>query len=186
MHTKINRWRGAAAGAIGGVAATLAMGYAMPAIGKMLPQGDPSVPDPFQRSDALDDIALAGQHHREGESSTVTVGRIAYTALAGAEPQSDETRRLLSQEVHWAFGTAMGALYGAARAGARGADLAGGMTFGAGVWLLASELALPLLGISRGPTSQPIKSHAQYMLGHLVYGATLALVSQTIDGALRR
>lgn len=175
-----NRWKGLALGAAGGVAGTLAMGaYFKLAAALMGGQsGDQPKEEQEKGGQPLDNIALIGTHYQQGETSTETVGRLVYTALAGAPPRAKETKTALSQEVHWAFGAAMGALYGAARADAGMPDAGGGAIFGMAVWLLASELALPLLGLTPGPTAQPAEHHANYGVAHLVYGVTAAATTQ--------
>ncbi|NTU78021.1 MAG: DUF1440 domain-containing protein [Chloroflexales bacterium] len=180
-----NRWRGAILGAVGGAIGTLVMGYYFQALARLNPAGEQGSsgednPDE-QRSHALDDVSLMGKHYRDDESSTVTVGRLAYGAAAGEEPKTQETRTTLSQLVHWGFGTAMGALYGATRSGTRPPDLAGGAVFGAAVWLFASELMLPLLGLAPGPTVEPARQHATQFGAHLVYGATVAATTRLLE-----
>lgn len=186
--SRYNPWRGAILGAIGGMSGTLAMGYYFKVITKLSQnenQGgsDTGTADENQ-SHALDDISLIGQHYREGESSTVTMGRIIYRTIAGYEPKAQETRTTLSELVHWSFGTTMGALYGVIREDTPPLDLAGGMVFGAGVWFFASELMLPLLGLAPGPTTEPAVQHAQELGAHLVYGAVVATTTRTLAGLL--
>ncbi len=59
----------------------------------------------------------------------------------------------------------------------------GGALFGAGLWLLGDELAVPLLGLSDRPTSYPVTSHLQSLAQHLGFGvATAATTGVLLDG----
>lgn len=87
----------------------------------------------------------------------------------------------LSEAVHWSFGTLMGALYGALRDRADRPDLGGGLAFGSGVWLFASELMLPLVGLAPGPTMSPAQQHTKELGAHLVYGTVVAAVTQALQ-----
>src|SRR5919109_3840386 len=124
-----NRWKGFVLGAVGGVAGVLAMRYYWKAVAALV--GD----DPRKQSDnpppdTLDSISLIGQHHEAGESTTAAVGRIAYQAIAGKPPESQETRALLSELVHWLLSMVMGGVYGALRGRADVPDVSGGLALG--------------------------------------------------------
>ncbi|WP_029214572.1 DUF1440 domain-containing protein [Kallotenue papyrolyticum] len=191
-----NPWRDLALGAIGGVAGTLAMGWYFKAVGALqarrrrdqarqedhahhAAEGNTTPAGP------LADIALLGPFYAAGENSTQAVGRWLYRQVTGGDPHSDETKTLLSELVHWSFGTAQGALYGLSRGAQPWPDLGGGLLFGSTVWLLASELAVPLLGFAPGPSAQPVSKHALEWGAHLVYGATVALTTQSLIAGLR-
>ena len=174
-----NRWKSFVLGITGGAAGVAAMGYYWRAV-TSLTGADPRQATNTSGPHALDDIAVAGQHHQQGESSTAAVGRIADEAATGKEPKK-ETKETLSNVVHWGYGTLIGGVYGAARGAAAPApDVLGGLTYGAGVWLFGSELAVPLLGLAPGPTTQPLSSHAYALGAHFVYGLTTAAVTQVL------
>jgi hypothetical protein len=76
---------------------------------------------------------------------------------------------------------AVGGLYGALRGGSAGApDVPGGLAYGTGLWLFGSELARPLLGLSAGPTSQPLSAHAHALGAHFAYGLATAATTQVL------
>lgn len=131
------------------------------------------------RPRALDEMAVVGQHHEEGESSTAAAGREAYETVTGTEPDP-ETKSTLSYAVHWGYGAAMGALYGALRDGERQEDLdvPGGLTYGTALWLFGDELMVPLLGLSQGATAYPLAQHVHRWGAHLTYGLALATTVQ--------
>ena len=130
---------------------------------------------------SLDEVSLVGRQHREDESSTAAIGRIAFETATGREP-SDETKPSLSYGVHWGYGLAMGGLYGLLRRRAGFPDLTGGLLYGAALWLLGDELAVPLLGLQAGPTSASPAQHVNRLGAHLVYGAGTAAATQSLLG----
>jgi hypothetical protein len=129
----------------------------------------------------LDDVSVTGEHPREGESSTEAVARIAHRKLTGKQP-SKETRKRLGQAVHWGYGIAVGGLYGALRPDRHDYELPTGLGYGTALWLLGDEVAVPLLGLAKGPTAHPPRGHAQALGAHLVYG----LATSAATKALRR
>lgn len=165
-------------GALGGAAGTLAMRLywsAATAITGRDPRTLTSGPPPH----ALDDLSVAGPQHEQGEGSTAAAGRIAYEAATGEAPSS-ETKETLSYTVHWGYGLAMGGLYGLVRGRAPGADAAGGLAFGAALWLVGDELMVSLLGLAKGPTAFPPAQHAHRLGAHAAYGLTTAAAAQTL------
>ncbi len=128
----------------------------------------------------FDSISLIGTHHEEGESSTAAMGRIAYRAITGGDPESEETRTTLSYLVHWGYSMLMGGAYGALRGPADVLDLKGGLALGLGVWLFGDELATPLLGLAKGPTAYPPVLHAHAFAAHVAYGLATSAATQTL------
>ena len=177
-----NRWRGAALGVAGGLVGLLAMRvyqqHLAPALSDAV--SDNSRQQEEQQEQPLDSIAVVGEHHKEDESSTAALGRILYQSLTGEEPQSDELKTTLSYLVHWGFGTLQGGVYGALREDAEFPDLAGGVAFGAALWLFNDELLVPLLGLQDGPTAAPPVQHVNRLGAHLAYGSVTAATTQLL------
>ncbi len=113
-----------------------------------------------------------GKNYREGETSTEAVGRIVYTKLFDKEP-SQNMSSYLSQAVHIAYGALQGGVFALFGQIFPGTYLMKGALFGAVIWLLGDELAVPLLGLSRSPASISKITHMNYLKGHLVYGLLL-------------
>ena len=82
--------------------------------------------------------------------------------------------------MHYVFGTASGGLYGALAEVAPQVTTAAGLPFGAAFWLVADEVSVPLLGLSKGATEYPLSTHAYSLASHLVYGATAELSRRTV------
>ncbi len=177
-HHEPNRWKGFVLGALGGVAGVVAMRYYWKAI-SALSGGDPRTQSQgAPATDALDSISLIGKHHQAGESSTAAVGRIAYQTITGKEPESQETKTTLSYIVHWVLSMFMGGVYGAIRGRADVPDLRGGLTLGIGLWFFGDELAMPLLGLTKGPTAYPLALHAHAFGAHIPYGLATSATAQ--------
>jgi putative membrane protein len=75
-------------------------------------------------------------------------------------------------------------LYGALAEVTPQVTAAGGLPFGAGFWLLADEISVPLLGLSKGPTEYPVSTHVYALASHLVYGVTAELGRRAVRNVL--
>ena len=76
-------------------------------------------------------------------------------------------------------------MYGALREDAEFPDLAGGIAFGAALWLFNDELLVPLLGLQDGPTAAPPVQHVNRLGAHLAYGSATALTTQLLSEVAR-
>jgi len=74
--------------------------------------------------------------------------------------------------VHYAFGALTGAAYGFIAEKYPTIAAASGLPFGAGVWLFAEELGLPITGLSDAPDKYPPRDHFNAMAAHFVFGST--------------
>ena len=91
----------------------------------------------------------------------------------GAARQIDEgDRNTLTAIGHLAFGTAAGALYGAA-VGSRRSSVPAGILYGLTVWALAYGFGLPLLGLHRAAQDDTRDRNQVLIASHAVWGATL-------------
>lgn len=181
-----DRWQDFTVGLVGGAVGVLAMDlfrqYVSP---RIMPEdngqgangntrGGQSGSERHQAS-----LSLVGQHHQPDESATAALGRMAYHAVADRNPDK-ATKSELSNLVHWSYGILHGGLYGAVRPAVAGGDLLGGALFGAGLWLLADELAVPLLGLQDGPDAAPPTTHLNRLALHLAYGMATAATTQLL------
>lgn len=186
-NVRLNVYRGAVLGLMGGAVGVLAMGQywvrVMPLLTPKSAEFDE--PDTEKQQPAPDQhvISPLGQQHEPGESSTAAMGRIAYQAITGRTP-GQETRAALSEAVHWSFGLLSGALFGTltARHSARpGASPLSGVAFGAALWALNDEGLVALLGLQDGPAASPVSGHLNRLGAHVFYGAALGLSVWTLD-----
>lgn len=98
-------------------------------------------------------------------------------------PLTHEEKAKAGPVVHYAFGTAMGALYGVTAEYFPEARAGFGTIFGALLFALADETAVPLAGFSGGPTKYPVSSHLRALASHVVYGASAEAVRATLTRA---
>jgi uncharacterized membrane protein YagU involved in acid resistance len=97
---------------------------------------------------------------------------------------------LASSSAHFAFGAAVGALYGAIAGRVPLPPALAGVAFGLGVWTASYAGALPSLGLQRPPDNRPAWRTGTMIAGHLVWGAMLgwaeALMRTTKESDRRR
>jgi len=124
-----------------------------------------------------------GQDTGEQDDATVKTARAISKNVFGHELQESE-KETAGAAVHYAFGTLTGGLYGALAEVTPQVTTAGGLPFGAGFWLLADEISVPLLGLSKGPTEYPVSTHAYALASHLVYGVTAELSRRAVRQVL--
>src|ERR1041385_4456434 len=105
------------------------------------------------------------------DDATVKAAKIISSEVLGHELQESE-KKPAGAAVHYAFGTVSGGLYGALAEVTPQVTVAAGIPFGAAFWLLADEISVPLLGLSKGPTEYPPSTHAYALALHIVYGGT--------------
>jgi putative membrane protein len=160
--------RNVVAGVAGGLVASWAMEQFQGALGRLDP-------------DLGGASGGGGQQHREPQSEPATykAADVISRAVAGHNvPREDKP--LAGSLVHYAFGAAVGAMYGAAASQNEEVTSWAGLPFGATVWLIADEVGVPLSGLSKPPTEYPLASHASAFATHLVYGATTEAVRRLL------
>lgn len=130
-----------------------------------------------------------GQSHPPGEQEPREEPATAKAAEKITEittGRSLDRRRktAASQAVHYGFGALSGMFYGALSEYKRGARTGRGTAFGAGLWTIADEIAVPALGLSKPPTQEPPSAHLYGLASHLVYGWTADAVSRGVRALL--
>lgn len=113
------------------------------------------------------------------EPASIKVARVAGEALTG-RPLEEREKRALGSVVHHMFGALAGAVYGAASTRAPVLTTAGGLPYGAAVWLLADEIGLPMVSLARRPSHYPAQRHAAALATHLVFGLTVESVRRLL------
>lgn len=113
------------------------------------------------------------QSNRDDEPEDATMktsSRIARRVLK--RKLSKEEKKKAGPIVHYAFGASMGALYSMAAEVYPGITGGFGTAFGSALFAVADEIAVPTLGLAKGPKDYPLSSHASALAAHLVYGVT--------------
>jgi hypothetical protein len=145
----------------------------------------------FQRwwSRAVDRVepdSAAGKHDgrdwqekHEGRNANEIVGAAIARAVLARSPSRRE-QSIASAAVHFGFGAAMGAAYGALAERDGGGGVMAGAAWGAAMWLVADEVAMPLLGLADSEAEYSVDSHLQSLTAHLVYGAVTGSLQRTL------
>jgi hypothetical protein len=154
--------KGIFAGALGGLAGTWAMSEAQRAWTRAVDGERPE--SAAGKHDARD-----WQERSEGQNSNEIAAQAVARHLIGRRLDRRELA-LGAVMMHYAFGAGAGALYGAYAE--RRVRHATGMGFGLTVWLLADEIAMPLLGLSHSTLRRPLEKRLQSIAAHLVFGTT--------------
>jgi len=78
----------------------------------------------------------------------------------------------------------VGGLYGMI-AGRRPKARAGlGSCFGAALWLISDEIAVPAFGLSKKPTEYPLSTHKEVLAAHIVYGVATDSLGRGVRKAI--
>lgn len=152
--------RGLLSGMVGGLIGTIVMTQFQTAWSKAAEELKPAQQQKAPQGDS------------EKEDATMKAAGKAAT-LVGHE-LSHETKKKLGPVVHYGFGTLQGAIYGTVleAVGECGGGFIAGLAFGAALFALADEVAVPYLGLGAKPSETPMKSHLYALGAHLVYGVS--------------
>ena len=123
------------------------------------------------------------QSSGEQEDTTVKAASAISEGIFDHKLTKNE-KKVAGPAVHYALGTSVGGLYGAVAELAPEVTAGAGLPFGAAFWLVADETAVPLLGLSKGPTEYPLGTHAYALASHFVYGLTAEVVRRAVRNAL--
>lgn len=168
-----NECLGATAGAIGGIVASWTMIQFNHLVGGSDGDGGSHPHRRDQASPNETDATIPD------EPASEQVASLAAEPILG-RPLADREKKAGGSLLHYAFGAAMGALYGAAAERNPRTTMAAGLPFGAAVWATADELALPALGLARRPSAYPASRHASALGSHLVFGLTVEAVRRLL------
>ena len=165
-----NIWKGVVAGLAGGLIASWTMNQFQAAWTRMAEGSEKShgaqsmQPSDGSTGNQTEDV-------NEQDDATVETAKVISKKIFGHELQKSE-KESAGAAVHYAFGAATGGLYGALAEVSPQVTAGAGLPFGAAFWLIADEVTVPLLGLSKGPTEYPVSTHVYAFASHLVYGVT--------------
>jgi hypothetical protein len=174
-------WKGAVAGALGGVVGVLAMST-MEMLLDYWHERKPSRP--------VRELSLrGGRHDIAGLKDRARLSRLPqedatvkaadrFAMVSGAGRIKRGHRHMAGLAVHYGFGACVGAAYGLAVGKRLPSGTMSGLVFGGAVWLFAEELALPLTGLTERPGKYRVTDHLNALAAHLVFGFTTELVSR--------
>jgi uncharacterized membrane protein YagU involved in acid resistance len=107
-----------------------------------------------------------------GETAATKAADAASETVSG-KPVMKSVREKADTVIHYLTGAAMGGFYGLAGGAAPFLLRGRGSLFGISAWLLADEVAVPLLGFAPRPSRTKPADHILGIASHLVFGLTL-------------
>lgn len=116
--------------------------------------------------------------HGEPEPPELLAEKIAGHHL------DDATLNTASEAIHWGFGAAAGAAYGALAEFFPAATAKEGATFGLALMTLTHESALPAMGLSAPVEEQTTREHTSEAATHVLYGVVAERVRSFVRGML--
>jgi hypothetical protein len=123
------------------------------------------------------------QPNEPEEPATIKVANAIAIRVQGHElPKGSQP--IAGEAVHYTMGVVSGAIYGGLAEIVPAVEVGDGLGFGAGVWLLADEVSVPALKLSKSPTHFPLSTHIYALASHLVYGWVTEQVRRAVRRAL--
>jgi putative membrane protein len=108
----------------------------------------------------------------------------ALAEVAVGHSLDSETRTKAGRAIHWGFGAAAGAAYGALAEFYPAATDKEGATFGLALMALTEETALPAMGLAATAEDQSLRERTSETSSHLVYGLVAERVRSFVRGLL--
>jgi hypothetical protein len=187
MQEESNIWKGLAAGVVGGLVASVVMNQFQALWGKLAEGVEKSHgAQSLQEGSPEHGVGRELQERGSDEEEDDAAERIANAIAKGVfdHELTKSEKETAGTAVHYAFGVATGALYGAMAEILPDITIGAGLPFGAFVWVTADEGAVPALGLSKAPTEYPLSTHAYALASHFVYGLTAEIVRREVRRAL--
>jgi hypothetical protein len=183
-----NPWKGLVAGVAGGLAASWVMNqfqaiWREQASGRKRAGGAQSQKQSTPHTGVARALQRRGLDETDDDATTRTAKAVA--TLGFGHRLSKREKKLGGAVAHYAMGATSGGLYGAAAEAWPVTTVGAGLPFGAAVWLVADDLVVPALGLSKKPTEFPLSTHVYALSSHLVYGLTTELGRRVVRRALR-
>ena len=187
-----NVWKGFAAGLVGGLVASWTMNRFQNVWSKVaegfkiwqlnqFQNGPPDV-DGGEVEPGTQDSVVSSKP--EVEDDTTMKAASAVSEGIFDHKLTTREKKLGGTAVHYLLGTGVGGLYGAAAETAPKVTAGKGLPFGAVFWLVVDEGAVPLLGLSKGPSAYPLSTHVYALSSHFVYGLTAEVVRRAVRKAM--
>jgi putative membrane protein len=186
-------WKGLAAGIVGGLVASWTMNRFQDVWSKLAKGIESGQDNQFQN--VWGELAggverSTGKGGPQADSQTEvqddTTVRAASAVSEGlfGHKLTPSQKKVGGTAVHYVLGTGVGGLYGATAEIAPKVTAGVGLPFGAVFWLVVDEGAVPLLGLSKGPTAYPPSTHVYALSSHFVYGLTAEVMRRAVRKAL--
>ena len=154
--------KGAVAGLVGGIVASFVMSQFQALVTKL------AEAEEKQKS-----------KKKTEEPATVKAAQEISEGVFGHKLTKSE-KETAGEAVHYAMGASSGLIYGVAAEIEPLTTVGVGMPFGTAVWLIADDVVVPALGLSKAPTAYPLTTHAYALSSHLVYGLTTEVTRRAV------
>jgi putative membrane protein len=109
---------------------------------------------------------------------------VALVERAAGHPLTEEQRSMAESAIHWGFGAAAGAVYGAMAEEEPTLGAWKGAAFGLALNRLTHEAVLPKLGVVPAKSAQAPQERLSEWVTHAVYGVVTDLVRRGVRRAL--
>ncbi|MEJ7624399.1 MAG: DUF1440 domain-containing protein [Pyrinomonadaceae bacterium] len=179
--------KGLVAGIIGGLVASAVMNQYQKLIstkilGEERSHGAQSLQSGAPRHGAGRMLEEQGKEHPKDDAAE----RLANTIAVGVfdHELTEREKDIAGTLFHYAYGTSMGAVYGAAAEILPETTMGRGVPYGALIWLGADEGIVPVLGLSKSSAEYPLSIHASALASHLVFGLTVEIVRKAVRKVL--
>lgn len=97
-----------------------------------------------------------------------------------------ENEGLAKQLVNVPLGGTVGAIYGYGKRDKENVSVLDGAILGGTTWFSTHETTLPFAGVEENPQNVPMKTQAQELLAHVVFGVTTEIVRGYVNDKLKR
>ncbi|HSP12221.1 MAG TPA: DUF1440 domain-containing protein [Salegentibacter sp.] len=120
----------------------------------------------------------------EQRSAQIKILDDLSTKITGG-PISVQNEALAEQLVNFPVGASLGAAYGYGKKDKDQLKITDGVILGASTWFTTHETSLPLLGLEETPMETPIKTQANELFAHVLFGVTTELVRSFVSKKLK-
>ena len=182
-NQKRDIWKGLVAGLAGGLVASWTMNRFQDVWMKLSASDDSANKQSSEQNKNLEADQLEASDNDEQDDATVKAASAVSKGIFGHRLTKDE-KKIAGSAVHYSLGTGVGGLYGAVAEVVPEVTNGAGLPFGAAFWLVVDETAVPLLGLSKGPTNYPVSTHGYALTSHLVYGLTAEVIRRAVRRTL--
>ncbi|GAB2766680.1 DUF1440 domain-containing protein [Rhabdobacter roseus] len=108
----------------------------------------------------------------------VLADRVKEQTVGGPVPES--SKPIVEQSIHWAFGTGIGALYGAVAELVPQAQKGAGSPLGLALYGATHGSVLPMLNAEPWPLQRPAKFVSSEFSGHILYGLAVEITRRKV------
>jgi putative membrane protein len=181
-------WKGMAAGVAGGLMGGWVMNQFQSLWGRWShgisrPHGAQSLQQGSPQRGVGRELQRRG-NEEEDDDAAVRVAKAVSVGMFHHSLRNNEKEKAGAVS-HYVMSATSGGIYGGVAELLPGATIGAGLPFGTAVWLMADELVVPALGLSKKPTEYPPSIHAYSLVSHLVYGLATEMGRRAVRSALR-